>query len=222
MSIFLYNLALFAQAPRGYYALAGLSQTNLKSKDLLSDSKPGFVAGIIGQMGYHENYNFQIEFLYRQNTLGVKYVEDTFAEAKTSNYKCSNLELGFYTNYYIIKPDEDKFFIGPQAGIYIAVLDPLTPSKGVNVNGQYYLPYLLDESDLSDSGQFNFGFGLGLTGGYNRFRFDLRYSIGMSNILSEVETNSYTESNLYTGPTLEGKITNITFGISYQVFSRGK
>lgn len=219
ITLFFFNLSIYSQAPRGFYIAAGFSQTNLESSDLLTESKPGFYTSINMLMGYHENYNYQLEIGYRQNNLDVKYVEGDFNEAKTSKYKYADFNFGLYLNYYILKPEEDEFFVGPQAGIFASLLDPLTPVKGADVTGQYYLPYLLDENDLSDSAKINYGVGLGVTGGYNRFRFDLRYSLGMNNTLADVEVNSYSETNTYTGPTLKGKNNTLTFGISYKIFA---
>ena len=61
------------------------------------------------------------------------------------------------------------------------------------------------------------GAGIGLTGGYNDFRFDLRYNLGLTDLLSNVQTNSYDENNNYTGPSLEGKMNTVTFTISYRL-----
>jgi hypothetical protein len=218
LNILFCTLSAYSQAPRGFYALAGFNRTELKSSDLLSEPNPGFLLGVNFQMGYHENFNYQMELTYRTNTLNVKYVENGFDEVKNSKFNVSSLNFGFYFNYYIIKPEEDEFFIGPQAGIFAAIQDPLTPSRGADVYGQYYLPHLLDENALSHSSTFNYGFGFGLTGGYNNFRFDLRYSLGMVNTLEGVETDSYDETHTYTGPTLEGKNNTISFGISYNIF----
>lgn len=218
ISAFLFTLSIYSQAPRGLHIAAGFAQTNLKSDDLIKESQPGFYVGLHGLMGYHENYNFQIEFTYKQNPLDVKYVEDTFEEAKSSKYKYSDLSLGLYVNYYILKPEEDKFYLGPQAGLFLSYVDPITPSKGANADYQYYLPHLLEESDLSDSTKYNYGFGAGLTGGYNNFRFDLRYSLGLANVLQDVEVNSYSSTNTYTGPKLQGKTSTISFGISYNIW----
>jgi len=155
-------------------------------------------------MGYHESYNYQFEALYRQNTIGAKYVDNTFLEAKDANLKFSTVEVGFYLNYYILKPEEDKFFLGPQAGVFVTVSDNLE-SSSTDENGQYYLPYLVDSNSLSDFSKINYGLGLGFTGGYNKFRFDFRYSLGMANSLNNVKTNSYDEFNRYTGSSLSGK-----------------
>lgn len=218
ISIIFFTLSIYSQAPRGFYAVAGLGQTELKSSDLLTEPNLGFLLGLTMQMGYHENYNYQMELSYRINTLNVKYVENGFEEAQNSKFNASDLNLGLYFNYYILKPEEDEFFIGPQAGVFVALQDPLTPSGGSDVSGQFYLPHLLNENALSNSSEFNYGFGFGVTGGYNNFRFDLRYTLGMVNVLADVETDSYDETHTYTGPTLEGKTNNISFGISYNIF----
>jgi hypothetical protein len=218
-SILLISFASYSQAPRGFYATAGYSQTSLNSSDLNTESKPGFCLGLNFNTGYHESYNYQFEAFYRQNTITAKYVDNTFMEAKDADLKYSTLEVGLYVNYYIIKPDEDKFFVGPQAGVFATFGDNLT-SAGADSNGQNYLPYLINDTSLSDYGKINYGFGIGATGGYNKFRFDFRYSLGMANTLKDVQTNSYDEFNRYTGPTLSGKTNTLTFGISYLVFSK--
>ena len=217
-SIILLTFSTYAQAPRGFYAVVGYSQTSLKSSYLISESKPGFYAGITFNMGYHENYNYQFEAVYKQNTIAAKYVDNTFAEAKDANLKYATTEVGFYLNYYILKPEEGEFFLGPQAGVFASFGDSLSAS-GEDENGQNYLPYLLDSNSLSDFSKINYGFGLGLTGGYNKLRFDFRYSLGMANTLSDVKTNSYDENNSYTGPSLSGKTNSLTFGVSYMIFS---
>lgn len=218
ISVLFCTLSIYSQAPRGFYTVAGLSQTKLKSNDLLTEPNPGFLMGVNFQMGYHESYNYQLELAYKISTMNVKYVENGFDEAKNSKYNASDLNLGLYFNYYILKPEEDEFFIGPQAGVFAALQEAFTPSGGSDVSGQYYLPHLLSENDLSKSSTFNYGFGFGITGGYNNFRFDMRYTLGMANLLSDVQTNSYDETNTYTGPTLEGKTNTITFGVSYMIF----
>lgn len=218
ISILFCTLSIYSQAPRGFYAVAGLSQTELKSSDLLTEPNLGFLLGLNFQMGYHESYNYQMELNYRINTLNVKYVENGFDEVKSTKFNASDLNFGLYFNYYILKPEEDEFFIGPQAGVFAALQETFSPTGGSDVSGQYYLPYLLDENALSYSSEFNYGFGFGITGGYNNFRFDMRYTLGMVNLLSAVETDSYDETHTYTGPTLEGKTNTITFGISYNIF----
>lgn len=217
ISLLVIALNAYSQAPRGFYVTAGFSQTALESKDLLTTPGAGFMAGVDFNFGYHETYNYQAEVVYNQSILNLKSTNSTFADVTESKFKYSNVELGFYLNYYIIKPDEDKFYIGPQVGGFVAFVDPISPAKGSDVSGQYYLPYLLDENDLQNSSKFNYGTGIGLTGGYNKFRFDLRYYLGFANLLSGVETQSYDANNLYTGPVLEAKTRGFTFGVSYKL-----
>ncbi|MCZ8196559.1 MAG: outer membrane beta-barrel protein [Flavobacterium sp.] len=218
ITLLVVSLNAYSQAPRAFYVTAGFSQSALESKDLLSTAGAGFMAGVDFNFGYHQTYNYQVEILYNENILNLKTTDVNLLEVKESKYKYSNIELGFYVNYYFIKPDEDKFYLGTQLGGFVSFLDPIQPSKGADVNGELYLPYLLEENDLQKTSQFNYGPGLGLTGGYNKFRFDLRYSMGFANILSGVQTDSFNDNNIYTGPILEAKTRGISFGISYEVF----
>lgn len=210
----------FSQAPIGVYIRAGLSQTSLDSKDLLTKSSPGFMAGLNFNLGYHESYNFQFEATFNQNILNLKTIDGTYTNISESKYKYSSVEVGAFVNYYILKPEEDKFFIGPQVGFFGAIVDEISPAKSADVFGELYLPYLLTESSLDFTSEFNYGVGLGLTGGYNDFRFDLRYSLGLKNMLKEVTVDGFgtrDDNNLYIGPNLEAKTRGITFGISYNL-----
>lgn len=217
ITLLITSFSAYSQAPRGFYLTAGFSQTALETKDLLTTPGAGFMAGVDFNFGYHETYNYQFEAVYNQSVLNLKSTDYNLIDVKESKYKYSNIELGFYLNYYIIKPEEDKFFLGPQLGGFVAFVDPIQPSKGADVNGELYLPYLLDESDLQDTSQFNYGAGIGLTGGYNDFRFDLRYSMGFANMFSNVQMERYDDNHRYTGPVLEAKTRGISFGISYKL-----
>ncbi len=218
LALLLFSTYTFSQAPIGFYLNIGANQTAIQSKDLLTVAKPGYTAGINFLMGYHETYNYQIEVSYLNNPINIKATDLNFVDLKESEYKYSALNIAFYLNYYILKPDEDKFFVGPQAGFFISFVSPLKPADGSSKNDELYLPYLLDDQALSKSNEFDAGPGLGFTGGYNDFRFDLRYSIGLSNVLEKVQLNQYDQSNRYIGPTLEGKAKGISFGISYKIF----
>lgn len=214
LSLILISFYAYSQAPRGFYLATGYSQTSLKSSDFLSESKPGFFVGSNFNFGYHESYNYQVEVLYKNNSIGAKYVDNSFSQVREADLKYSTVELGFYLNYYILKPDEGKFFFGPQAGIFASFGDNLSTDKE-DQNGQNYLPYLINSDELDDFAKLNYGFGAGLTGGYNNFRFDIRYSMGLPNMLADFKTNSFNENNIYTGPTLSGKTNSLTFGVSY-------
>lgn len=206
-----------AQAPRSFYFAAGVNQTNLKSDDLFADPSTGFKGGITFNMGYHETYNYQVEVMYNHSSMKLLTVNQDFEPIGSTKYNYNSIDLGLYFNYYILKPEEDEFYLGPQAGMTLSFGEQLNPAGGSNTDDQYYLPYLLQENNLG-SPKLNYSVGLGLTGGYNRFRFDLRYSLGLNNVLSESKTNSYDEYNQYTGPSLEGKLSTISFTVSYQLW----
>ncbi|HEX9978960.1 MAG TPA: outer membrane beta-barrel protein [Flavobacterium sp.] len=213
-SIILFSFCLQAQAPRGFSISAGLNQTMLDSDDLLADPGVGFKGGLVFNWGYHETYNYQIEVMYNHGSINLLTVDENFESSGTSKTTFNTIDVGFYFNYYIIKPDEGKFYLGPQIGATFAVAPQFTPSGG---GDEYYQPYLIQENELTNIPKVIYGAGLGLTGGYNNFRFDLRYTLGLNNVLADVQTNDYDEFNRYTGPKFEGKINMVSFTVSYRL-----
>lgn len=217
LSTFLICLTLQAQAPRGFSLSSGLNYTTFESDDLLADPGMGFKVGTVFNTGYHETYNYQIEVYYNKSTLELLTVDQNLEYAGTSKHNFSTVDLGFYFNYYVIKPEEDKFYLGPQAGITFSFAGKLKPQNILSTEEEYYLPHRLTTNNLDSFPKVNYGAGLGLTGGYNDFRFDLRYALGLNNVLKDVQTNSYNENNIYTGPSLEGKMNVISFTVSYRL-----
>lgn len=222
ITAFLTTLCINAQAPRAWYASIGASQTELKSDDLLADPGIGYKAGLVFSMGYHENYNYQFEFGYNHRTFNLKALEYDYQTVSDVKYYSGSLDLGAYFNYYILKPDQDTFFVGPQAGINIGFMGEFTPSLGADVSNKRYLPYLLEENSFMNMSKINYDLGFGITGGYNDLKFDLRYTLGMNNRLKGVQTNSFDDNNRYTGKELEGKLNSVSLSVSYIILKRIK
>lgn len=248
ITLLLTSMAIFGQAPRGFYATAGVSQSNLNSSDLVSTPGIGYKLGINFNMGYHENFNYQIEILFNHKVLNFKTIGSRTGTLGEEKYLSESLDVGFYYNYYILKPQEDKFFFGPQIGIASSIAGQFSKEsafKGVldfsnsdgmsqeeilasiengtyNDESYYLLPYSISGDKFSNTPKINFDAGLGLSGGYNNFRFDLRYTKGLNNRLAGLETNSYDSNNRYNGPELKGKLNTISLSISYLMFKKNK
>ncbi len=224
-AILIANFASYCQAPRGFYLSLGGNQTSLKSTDLLSDPAFGYKAGLTFSTGYHESYNYQIEFLYNQKSLNFKTVNSSYQDVSNVKYSSGSLDVGAFLNYYVLKPDEDKLFIGPQAGFVCSIGGKFVLNDDTNFDSfdsGKILPYLLDSRDFDNTSPISFGAGLGITGGYNNFKFDMRYNLGLTNLLSSAQTDNYNENNLYTGPLLNGKVNEISFSLSYLIWRRIK
>jgi Outer membrane protein beta-barrel domain len=219
ISVLLFSVLSFGQAPRGFYFKGFMNSTSIKSDYLIADPGIGYGAGINFNMGYHETYNYQMEILFNQQYASFKSVDsNTLDNLHDSKQKFSSVQVGLYFNYYILKPDEDKFFLGPQVGVATSFAGSFEPVDQ-KPEGELYLPYLLSENDFKlNPPEVVVSTGIGLTGGYNNFRFDLRYELGLSNIMKNVQLDNYDEYNIYRGPTLDGKMNTITFGISYKLF----
>lgn len=204
-----------AQEPRGFSVLVGPNFGTLKTNDLkATPAGPGLFAGIGFNMGYHETYNYQMEIAYVQNTVNL---EDS--EGNNVKYNVGGLfQVGLYLNYFIIKPDEDKFYFGPQVGVYTS-FGSFTSSTG-SYTGDSYEPSGLSSLTLMDAAPFNYGAGFGLTGAYNKFRFNFRYNLGLSNVLRNVarpvEPGAYSSGET----PFSGKVSSVSLTLSYRVFSR--
>lgn len=219
-TILLSNL-IFSQAPRGFYLTGGTNQTTIVSKDLNVTPAIGYNGGINFQFGYHESYNFEIDLMANLKYFNLKAVEGDFNEIKDVKFTSQSLDVAFYFNYYILRPDQDKLFLGPQIGLNMSAAGEFVSKKN-DINDNRYLPYLLNDNSFLNMPQVNLDSGFGLTGGYNRFRFDLRYMYGINNRLKGVETLDHDENNRYTGPSLKGKMTSLSFSISYLIFKNKK
>ncbi|MFC0777664.1 hypothetical protein [Flavobacterium sp. HJSW_4] len=211
------TISMHAQVPRGFSFGVGMNQTMLDSKDLLADPNISYNAGLTFNTGYHESFNYEITTLISGNALKLDYVDSEALTVRQAKYILHSFDAGFSMNYYIITPDEDKFYFGPSAGVYVSVNTGQLDAKE-DANDQYYLPYRLTENSLADINKLNYGVSFGLTGGYNKFRLALKYNMGLSNLLSDVQTDSYSQTNTYTGPSLEGKLHTVSLILYYKIF----
>lgn len=218
VAFFLISFNIKAQAPQGFSLSAGGNYSNIQSDDLLVNAGFGYKYGIVFTFGYHESYNYQIELFQNKSTFDLPTIDASYQSTGSAKLERNTSDLGFFFNYYVVLPDEDKFYFGPQLGVNFSFGGgELKPQKNVAPGDEYYLPYVLNQNSLTSLSKFNYGAGIGLTGGYNDFRFDLRYTLGLNNILEDVQTNSYDEFNRYTGPTLDGKVHSLSLTISYRL-----
>lgn len=168
--------AAYSQVPRGFSVALGVNQAILNSDQITADGVLGFQGGFGFNMGYHETHNYQIDVLFSKNSLELPYVSDSSSpevNAGTQKYNIVNIDVMFNFNYYVIKPDEDKFYIGPQAGVYFSVSHgQWLPTNEEDVYGHQY-ENGLDENSFTMMSQFNYGASLGIVGGYNKFRASL-------------------------------------------------
>ena len=216
----LFAFSVKGQAPTGFYAKVAGNYTSLNSPDLITSADIGYGYGITFNMGYHETYNYQVEFSSNRGFLNFKTLDQTFENVSDSEIAYTNFNAGFYFNYYVLKPDEDTFFIGPQAGISFTFAADFE-NTSITDEQYYYLPYRLNDNSF-DIPKVLPNVGIGLTGGYNNLRFDLRYELGLGNVLEGTTSNKFNENNIYIGPSFSGKINTLSFGVSYLILSTNK
>lgn len=205
-----------AQEPSGYSVLLGSNFASLQTTDLkASAAGPGYIIGLGFNFGYSERFNYQMEFVAFQNPVNL---EDS--SANINKFDFGGLQAGLYFNYYIIKPEEDKFYFGLQAG----ASGTFGSAQDIDGNGfsseTVFLPSRLTGIDISSTAEVSGSAGVGLTGAYNKFRFNLRYNYGLTNLLGSFST--VTEPGAYPSSDYpySAKLSSIGFTVSYRFFSK--
>lgn len=209
--------AVFAQVPRGFSVAAGANHSIWDSKDLLADGALGFTAGIGFNFGYHESFNYEFNVMLSQQYLKLYSIDNSNTNIEKIKTSMQTADFSAQFNYYVIKPDENKFYAGALAGIKFSVgtgdLSYREDSTDIN-----YLPYRIDNNQLTFVSQVSYAPIVGIVAGYNKFRLAVKYEFGVTNIIRDVQTNQQNEYGIYTGPAFEGKLSSASLVLYYHVF----
>ncbi|WP_330444009.1 hypothetical protein [Flavobacterium sp. C4GT6] len=210
-----------AQAPKGVFLAAGINQASLNSDQLTADGSIGYHLGAAINFGYNLNFNYEFGILYSRNVLSLPYVSGVssdFTDSGNQKYNVDTIDMNFMFNYYIIQPEYNKVFFGPQAGLTVGITNgEWTPAKGASTTNQTY-EYGLTQNSFQGVPDFNLSTSFGIVGGFNDFRASIKYNLGLTNALSGVENNERDQYNLYTGPDFKGKLSSVSFTLYYKIF----
>ncbi len=207
----------FSQEPLGFYAVAGLSSPQLKSSDVSGDSKISPVYGFAFNFGYNSSFNYQLEVLQHSKIFN-------FTSLPTSQFYSSNYdidlggtELGFYLNYFITQPDEDKVYFSTLVGPYFVFITGANPTDADP--NSFIENSILKAKNLEYISSIDYGAGLGFCSAYKNIKLTLRYNLGLSNQFKNVFIqNSQDPEDVSYG--FNAKTNSITLGLSYRFFSK--
>lgn len=204
-----------AQEPSGLSIMTGVNLPYFKTNAFnVSSQDPGLMLGLGFNSGYHETYNYQFEVLYFENKINL-----VNSQGNSDSFLMGgSIQTGLYLNYFIIKPEEDRFYFGPQIGVNALFGKTLTKSNVYTP--EPYLPSGLSSLKLNESSLFNYGAGFGLTGAFNKFRFNLRYNLGLSNLFRDISKSVPEGSSASSDRPFTGELSSISFSISYRILSK--
>lgn len=205
--IFLFSFFLsFSQEQKGFWVVVGVNQPNFKTNLGPVSNIAGFNYGLAATLGTHEKYNFLVEIVHVDNKFEV-----STSTSKKYIFNNGSSTLGIYPNFYFIVPKEDEIYIGAQAGLNVGFVSFNDNNSYDSITFQE-LNYGVDASNLkSYTKTFDYGAGFGLTAGYNRFKLNLRYNIGFSEMFNDT-------SDMYDG-TITGKKRNISLTLMFRLFN---
>lgn len=217
------GIKIYSQAPRGLYLSLGLNKTLPTSSVFQISSDIGYDLGILYVFGIDERYNFQAEQFFSIKSINVKTTTSPYTSFDDVSYSSINSITGLFANYHIILPDEDTFFFGPQFGFFIdaAIKKGYKTTDGTNSSNIKVLPYLTEQSNFTSDRILNYGLGVGISGGYNRFKFSLRYNYNFKKEFENINIDS-TPGVLISNKTDGARINSLTFAVAYKFSSRNR
>lgn len=204
----------YSQVPTGFYAAAGYNQGMFVSDELQSKSGIGYTAGLAFNIGYAESHNYTIETMYTVTPLEFEKINSS-GDYINDKYEFNNFDIGLSYNYYIIHPDEDKFYVGALLG-FVASIGAISE---ISSESGFYLPKKeLQSKDIERFQGINLSPSFGLISGFNKFRLAFKYNLGTTNLMNSVHPDKYKlENGSYGGPTLVGKLSSINIILSYSL-----
>jgi len=208
------NCLIFSQERPGVYLFTGLVNSSLKTSAVeANNSEVGYIAGMGYILGHNKRLSWQFELGYLNSPISLKANDEQFYK-----YSFANFQSGVYLTYNIIEPDEDKFYFGPQIGMNFDFGKFSTQDSSYS-NSKLFLPSGIDELSLhEDVSNFNTNIVFGLNATFNRFKLNVRYSIGLTDIFKDVSTTNYTEYGAQDGNILdEGQINTISLILTYKL-----
>jgi hypothetical protein len=166
---------------------AGVNFSNLKSPQFNSASRKGLDAGLVFLLRFGEKFELSTEYTYSQkgaNAKGRIYDDATLKFSDYQNFKLyiNSFNFSIIGNYYIKYP-----YLGVQAGPVFGIINRYPAIQTID------RPYLFGSSNNMDSlifsdkffdsvhDNFDYSLTVGIYGGSENFKVNLRYYIGLRN-----------------------------------------
>lgn len=172
----------------------GFKLQNLNTSDLNMNSFNGHFFGLSFLMFFSDNSDLITNLNYSTSTLNSSsyLVNGNEYEDITDKIKVETIDFEFLYNYYLIKPDINKFQFGILGGLGINFLNDFSydPDWRIFDNVKGISPY----------------YTIGISGGTEKIRLSLRYNKNFGNYLS----GAYVSSNDF-----EGKLSSFSLNFTY-------
>ncbi len=180
--ITLFFVALFSYGQTQFGFKYNFKFNNFKSQDILLEKFNGHSIGISSLFFFTEKSDLLIQADYTLNSLTANSYKN-YQEIDTpfiESIKVHNINLEILFNYYLIPPNVNEFQIGIQGGLGTTVLNKWEYSpeedffSGINNFKQYYI--------------------LGISGGTEKIRLDIRYNKFFQDYLTDASVFSDSDS----------------------------
>lgn len=196
----------YCQAPKGFSIAAGANQTYLNADYFDTKAKTGWQAGVSYAFGESPSFNYQADLLFNHGAfdLGYRDAGNYYDDEITRN----SVDLLLHFNYYLLKPQESKFYAGVQGGVFAGYGEWDAKYEFGTPMGLPW-PYMYE-----DVTKFNYGISPGIVLGYDDFKLSVKYNIGLNNALDGLN-KVWEEYDSYYN--YKGKLNSLTLTAYYRL-----
>ncbi len=200
----LISLSSFSQSQIGI--TSGVNITSVKSEDLIETrSSAGIGVGLTTLFPLHNTSDWMLNLTYNIKGVSIDGYKDFYNQDQTlhsdGGLKIQSLDLDFIINQYFIVPEDNAFHLGIQGGIGTTLLNTWSSEElSIIKNENNFSPYYI----------------IGLTGGTEQFRINLRYTSFLGNPLKNlVDDEIPDEFNRYDSKVFDGMLNNFSISLTY-------
>ena len=163
---------------------ANLTHFTIHSNEINTISKTGFLGGFQTRGSFYNNFDLVLGLNITSNKVGVEVI-NSLSQIEEAEYDLLAAQLNLLLSYKLIGENLTMEF-GP------VLMYNENMKLANNTQGNYLVNGLpvLTAKDLEDITQFNFNAAVGLTGGFEHFRFSLQYQYGINNVFNKIKDNT--------------------------------
>ncbi len=178
---------------RGYNLLGitgGLSLFDIQTKDLVTNSKEGFIGGFTTRGAFRNDFDLVYGINFQSAKLSVAGKSPLGGAARDLEYSIQGVQINFLGSYNIIVKH-----LSLEAGPVFSINSKMKLDR--SEYGNYILSGYdhLAADEIQDISQFDLRLAGGLTTGLEHFRVNIQYQYGLTNVLGRLNKKGLEKDN---------------------------
>ena len=168
----------------------GMNYFNIDTGDLPIDGGISWTAGFTTRASFYNDFQFVygINFFDFQSRVAGRTKQDHSSQAADIEYNMIGVQGNFFGSYKLY-----DHYLSVEAGPVIQVNGKYKPRQDKEL---YYIKeYNIQANEIENVSPFNVNLAVGLTGGFESFKFWVQYQYGINNILNGLNDEGLREKD---------------------------